>query len=160
MVYYFTAGVTIVTPNDIPLSAFGLDCALAVNTTAGASSDVQVAGTVTFSSQTQGGPINRVDITQVNISGLDTGDVALTGGVGCVSVSFGIDLYFGTLTTILQDHLARSFCGAPGAKLLEPCPPAAVAQTITGPRVSIAPRVAPRRAVPARTSGDRGGPGG
>ena len=127
MVYYFTAWATVVTPTAIPLSAFGLDCGLTVNTAGGASPDIQVAGTVTFVSQTQGGPINRVDVTQVNISGLDTGDVALTGGIGCASANFGISFYFGTLTSILQDQLARSFCGAPGAKLLEPCPAQAVA---------------------------------
>lgn len=127
LVYHFSAWVTVVTPADIPISTLGLECGLAINTAAAPSPDVQIDGTVRFVSQTTGGPIDRVDITQLNISGLDTGDVAINGGVTCVIADFGLTFYFGTLTTMLQDQLTRSFCGAPGAKLLEPCPAQGVA---------------------------------
>ncbi len=131
-VYYVTAWVALVTPHDIPISFFGTDCGVAINSAPGVSPNVAITATAHFTSQTAGGPINRIDFSNVTLSGLETGDVTLSGAsLLCTIGNFGLGFFVQTLQAALAQYPA--YCGAPGAKLLEPCPPQAVAaQTITG----------------------------
>jgi hypothetical protein len=128
--YSFTAWANAVTVRDIPITAFGIDCGLAIDTRAAPAPNIQVSGIAHFTSQTDSGPINRLDISSITIAGLDTGDVSINGGVSCTLVSFGLSFFLGTLTSTLQDMEAQGLCGAPGSTVFEPCPPKPVAARV------------------------------
>jgi len=124
-VYDFSAWGTAVTPNDIPITILGSQCGLAINSTSGTATEIGISGTLIFTSQTVDGPINRIDITNVNLTGLEPADVALHGNATCQGTSFGLSYYLSTITNALDQSAA--LCGAPGAALFEVCPSQATA---------------------------------
>lgn len=119
LVFDWAADVKIVSPPiPITLPVVGA-CMLTVDTRAGTDTTVHVTGTATFSRQTAGGPIDRVDIASGAVTGLTAPDLTLSGGIGCVTANVGIGAYIGTLTNVLTGNLA--LCSATGPALLEVC---------------------------------------
>jgi len=119
--YTFVAHVAVATVHDVAIDFSGVECTAAIATTASGAPDVRLAGTVTFTSQTAGGPINRLEIAIDSVAGLDAADVTLNGGSLCTQANFPTSFFRGILATSFT-AAAYPRCGAPGGTLFEPCP--------------------------------------
>jgi hypothetical protein len=97
-------------------------CGIAIDTAPGASQTITVAGTMAFASQNPGGPIDRLDGTSLQFTGLAQEDVRPTGGFGCTIVDLGLGFVINTLETMLTDHLRGGLCGVAGPELFTACP--------------------------------------
>ncbi|HEV8400218.1 MAG TPA: hypothetical protein VGQ18_10315 [Gemmatimonadales bacterium] len=118
--YYFSATMSAVSsgiPITVPLVGA---CTLTIDTSPGASPTITLTGNVQFASGTLNGPIDRLDFSNIAVTGFETADVSITGSVSCAAASFGASFYI----LQLQDMFAQaaSLCSAPGPTLLEPCP--------------------------------------
>jgi hypothetical protein len=122
--FAFSADISLKTLQGIPFSALGVDCTLNIDTTAGASG-AHVSGTVVFDSQDdpQGEP-NRIDVSNVTLTGIEAADLNVSGGFGCEIANFGLNLFIGTLTSQIESYIQSigGLCGAPGPDLFMPCP--------------------------------------
>jgi hypothetical protein len=118
--FNFQVDVAFATPADIPITILGAPCGLAINTAAGASPTVQIAGSATFGSHTQGGAINQVTLAVQSLTGLEAADIDITGGVTCQVANLSVGLFVNTLTASLQTAALR-LCGAPGPALFVAC---------------------------------------
>ena len=122
-VYSFSAQISVVSLTGIPISFSGVSCAVSINTAPGPSPTVQVTGTGTFGRNVLGDPVNRLDLANVQVSGLTAEDFSLTGGFMCNFSNYQ-GIVIGYFTSYLAD-VVRSrphLCGAPGAPLLTDCP--------------------------------------
>jgi hypothetical protein len=115
--FNFTVLGRMATVSDAVLSFGSTICGLNLDTTRFGAPTMTVTGTAVFDSNPPPDPPNRVRFTNVNVTGIETADLIVTGGGICPSVaSFAI--------TGLEQQLATKFspyCGAPGAALLTPC---------------------------------------
>jgi hypothetical protein len=98
------------------------ECGIAIDTAPGASQTVTVTGTMAFGSQNPGGPVDRLDGSSVQLTGLTQDDVRPTGGFGCTLADFGIGFVINTLQTMLADQLSGGLCGVAGPELFTACP--------------------------------------
>jgi len=122
-VYSFSAQISVVSLTGIPISFSGVSCAVSINTAPGPSPTVQVTGTGTFGRNVLGDPVNRLDLANVQVSGLTAEDFSLTGGFMCNFSNYQ-GIVIGYFTSYLAD-VVRSrphLCGAPGAPLFMDCP--------------------------------------
>ena len=115
-VFGYDVDLAIATGSAIPVSYQGVDCTVAVNTAAGASPTVHVAGTATFSSQTPGGSIDRLDLT-IALTGLEATDVTFSGGTLCQMANFGGLSFFGGIVTNAFEGVASHLCAGAGGQL-------------------------------------------
>lgn len=131
--WYITAWVVAATPKDIPVTvpAAG-ECGMAINTALDSFPNIEVSFTTDFVTDASDTALNRLLITNASITYFETGDAAITGGILCQAANFGLSLFVNTLTSTFFHN--ASFCGAPGAALLEPCPPPTVAARAIGMR--------------------------
>src|SRR4029077_18686994 len=97
--------------------------------TASGAPTVRVAGAANFTSQTAGGPINRLDVRIDSVVGLDAADVSLNGGTLCTVATFG-GVAIGIVSRTFASPTPLHLCGAPGATLFEICPPQAAARVV------------------------------
>lgn len=117
--FTYVVQLSVASQADIPVTISGVECGAAVNTAAGASPTVQIAGTAIFSSQTLGGPVDRLDLTQ-GLTGLETADVALNGGSACQLLNAGVALSAGLLTSAFSSA-ASHLCASSGAHMFVAC---------------------------------------
>jgi len=92
-------------------------CTLSVGTPTA----IPIAGTATFSSSSEGGTFNRL---QLAVTELSLNSVGLSG---CSLLSSILDLYFPLFSSSLEAAIesavfARQFCGATGPEVFGPCP--------------------------------------
>jgi len=121
--YSFAARVAVVSTTDITFIYSGVSCTLSLNTTAGTSPTIRVTGTAMFTRQLPSDPINRIDITNVATSAIESVDATVHGSTACSLVPSAVVLSM--VNGILHDAFADAgprLCGAPGPALLEPCP--------------------------------------
>jgi hypothetical protein len=124
-VYSFRARVVVVNASTaIPVTFSGLSCTVFINTTQGASPTIQVTGTATFTRQVATDPIDRIDVTNVTVTGLELVDLTIGGGMQCQIANFWPTV----VAQILRDaftYAAPHVCGTPGGgpPLVELCPP-------------------------------------
>jgi hypothetical protein len=127
LVYGVAASGSVVSPagaaNTITVYYNGLDCNVRVNTTAGTSATVQISGTVAFGRQIPGGPIDRVGITALDVSGVQSADLTVTGEFGlCALAASTLVFMQDFLVNLMQGELRYAACGAPGAPAFLQCP--------------------------------------
>jgi hypothetical protein len=125
----FSATLSLDTPEDIPVTIFGLDCALRINTAPGASPHVTLTGQIQFDSLVPGGAQDRLSVSGIAINGITTDDFQILGGPFCQVADFGLGFLMGTLTSVFEDVLTDAaqdgLCGACGDALFGACPPPA-----------------------------------
>lgn len=118
LIFDWAADLVVVSPA-IPMniSLVG-DCTLTIDTRADADS-VHVTGIATFTRTRPDGPIDRLDITGQNVTGLTDDDVAIGTSFGCQFASFSLSFFLDFLT----DQLFHDYqlCGAPGAPTFMLC---------------------------------------
>jgi hypothetical protein len=122
--FAFSATLSAESLQDIPVSAFGLDCAITIDTAAGSSSTVQIAGSVNFSSHdAPESPANRLDFSNLVLNGLEDEDVHLGGSPFCEIANWGLAFFTDTLVSVIADSLTnQALCGVSGPELFMPCP--------------------------------------
>ena len=97
-VFTFLIPTTLKTVNDIPIQVPLVgDCGLAIDTTQGGSTTVDITGQVGFSADRL-----RMGLQSVALSGLENADVGLTGDFRCTIVTLGLSFFLGTLDQALQ----------------------------------------------------------
>ncbi len=121
--YSFSATLSAASLTDIPFIVSGVSCALRINTAQSPSPTI-VTGTLTFTSQNPGGPINQLSLTGWQISGVTADDLSVQGGATCNVLSSGAvkAVAFGVLNTALHDRMGDSVCIVQGPALVGPCP--------------------------------------
>ncbi len=119
--YDFSATMSAVSAAGIPLTLPLVgECTLNINTAPGTAPTITLTGSVTFASQTLNGPIDRLDFSNLNLTGFDAADASITGTVACQSASISINYYIDQLVGMFQQN--ASLCAVPGPALLGPCP--------------------------------------
>jgi hypothetical protein len=127
-VYNFSAVATVVSLSNIPIRYNGVDCSLSVNTNAGTSPTVSISGTATFHAHLPNGPLNRVDLTAVTVSGVENADLNILGGFACDLANTAKSFFRDQLVSNIENQLTgEGLCGAPGAPLFLQCPGPALA---------------------------------
>ena len=99
-----TARMRIKTEMDIPVSIFGDDCGLHVDTTQGSTPDVQVDLPISFQQDAMAGTTNVV-VGTVSLTNLESSDVSLNGDFGCQAAGFGLSFFIGTLTSAISSQV-------------------------------------------------------
>jgi Chitobiase/beta-hexosaminidase C-terminal domain len=120
--YSFSATLSAASLTDIPFTVPGASCALRINT-AQAPSPAIVTGTLTFTSQNPGGPMNQLSLTGLQISGVTAGDLSVQGEVACNMLLSGVvsTVAFDVLSRALHDRMGDSVCIVNGPALVGPC---------------------------------------
>jgi chitobiase/beta-hexosaminidase-like protein len=117
--YSFSATLSAASLTDIPVTVSGQSCTLRINTTS--SSPAIVTGTLTFTSQSPGGPLNQLSLTGFQISGITGADFSVSGGGFC-----GLQPWQQAvpvlLNSALHDRMGNSVCIVQGPALVGPCP--------------------------------------
>jgi hypothetical protein len=121
--YSFSATLSAASLTDIPFTVSGGSCTLKINTTQAPSPTI-VTGTLTFTSQNPGGPVNQLNLTGLQISGVTADDFSVQGGGSCNVQSSGAAraVAFGALNSALHDRMGNSVCIVQGPALVGPCP--------------------------------------
>lgn len=136
--YDFSATMSAVSATGIPITVPAVgECTLNFDTNAGTSPTITVGGSVVFASQTLNGPLDRLDFSNLVVTGLETVDATITGSVGCAAASFGLPFFITQLQNVFIQ--AASLCSVPGPALLQPCP-----EALASAAEGLEPRVAQR----------------
>jgi hypothetical protein len=130
--YTFAVTISVVSIQDIPVSAFGLDCNLEVDTAPGLSPTIDVSGTIDFGPYDPDGPgttwlpsteLNRLVVESVAVTGVEETDLSLTGPFQCQLAGFAVGVFVDMLTSALEDYVADAApCGPAGPELFIKCP--------------------------------------
>ena len=120
-----TADASVKTLQPIPVSSLGVACDLNVDTSAAGSPIVSVALTLQFSSYPDpSGETNVIYVHNVTLSGVDTGDISLSGGLTCNLLNTYVGFFIDTLTSQLESYLdGVAVCGTADPNVFETCPP-------------------------------------
>ena len=138
--YDFSATLSAVTPAGIPVTfpVVGA-CTLNIDTSPGTSSTITLTGSARFTSP------DRLDVSNLDVTGFEDADASITGSISCAAASFGLSFYVDMLTSMFEQNV--SFCAAPGPALLRLCP-ASAAASLSAPA---APSVPPAGSTPRMT---------
>lgn len=112
LVFDWAADLIVISP-PIPINIPTIgNCTLTIDTRAGADS-VHVTGIATFTRTRPDGPIDRLDITGQNVTGLTDADITIGTSFGCEFANLTISFFLG----LLEDQIFHDYalCGAPGA---------------------------------------------
>ncbi len=125
LTFPFTLEMSLATVTDIQLvlSQGGGTCYANLDTARSGSPTMHVAGTAVFDSDPTVDPPNRITLTNVAFTGIDTTDFAFTGDPTCVGTATQMAAQAAALLEQqLATHLnGARLCGAPGPALFEQC---------------------------------------
>jgi hypothetical protein len=113
----FSYSLNVNTSGSIPVSSsVAGSCTLTFGTPTG----VPVTGTATFSSSSDGAPLNRL---QLLVNTISSDSVQFSGCGALSSLLDVLEAYLSSsIETTVADILSEQFCGAKGQKLFGPCP--------------------------------------
>ena len=111
--FAYAMDLAIATESPFTVSANGIDCGVAVNTAAGSSPTVHVAGTAIFTSQTMSGPINEVDLS-TTLTGAESADLTMSGGSTCTALGTVSQYVAGAMLLALTNGTTRLCAGSGG----------------------------------------------
>ena len=114
----------VVTQAPIPFSYQGFNCTLAGNTALGANSDLTITAHLAFKSfPNPNGPKNYLEVSNANVSGLDTADLSIGGDSLCSLASIVLPNIVSQLQSNLAAALNQNVCGDPNSNGYIVCPP-------------------------------------
>jgi hypothetical protein len=120
-----TTTVTTLAPINVNVPLAG-DCQMTLNSAPGATPTWSVHMPLHYTTRLIPTGDNELHLVMgdVVVNGVESDDVALTGGIGCQLASVGISFFIGTLVDSLQDMLQElgPLCMAPGPAIFEQCP--------------------------------------
>ena len=122
--YSFSATEWVASLMDIPFIYSGTGCFLTINTAQGSSPAI-VTGTLTFTSQNPGGPLNQLSLNPgLQISGVTASDLSVHGVALCTMGSVVAQAVASrVLESALHDRMGNSVCVVRGPALVGPCQP-------------------------------------
>ncbi len=110
--FAYAMDLAVATQSPFTVSSNGVDCAVSVNTAAGTSPTVHLAGTATFTSRTVGGAIDEIDLTTA-LTGAEAADVSVTGPTACQILQSQASFFEGVMVSALTGGTTR-LCAASG----------------------------------------------
>ncbi|HET7181293.1 MAG TPA: hypothetical protein VFI15_03585 [Candidatus Limnocylindrales bacterium] len=118
-----SATIDVSTLQAIPMTYSGVSCDVTVDSANGAVATLSGTYTMTFQSYpTPGGPTNYIAVGNVNVTGLESADIQLTGGFSCSLASAFISVYIPMFQDQMEAYLAGNVCLAPDAGGFIACP--------------------------------------
>jgi len=118
-----SAALDVSTPTGIPVTYSGVSCTASVDSGLGASPTFQGSGDLNFVSYPNpAGPTNYIAVTNANITGVETADVSLTGGLACSVLSSFASIFIPMLQDQIEAYLEGNICGAPEPAVFMQCP--------------------------------------
>ena len=117
--FSFGTDLKVTSLQNIPVSSSGVSCSASVHTAEGASQTVRFAGVARFQRWSASEDINAV-VLEAEVTGLESGDVTLSGSALCAAASSMESLVRDALADALAGNVA--LCGASGAALFRECP--------------------------------------
>jgi hypothetical protein len=125
--YNFLATMSAVSPTPIPFTfpAIG-DCGVALDTSQGSPPSMSFGGQLAFSSHVSGGPVNQLNLFNLNITGFAPNDITLVGSIACQAASLSADIALSTIVSSLTNMFVgqlggNEVCGAAPPALFGPC---------------------------------------
>lgn len=119
-----TATLSAATLQGIPATFSGVSCTITVNSATAGSPTLSGTWQETFGSYPlPSGAPNYLAIGSVNITGLDDGDIQITGGIGCSLATFLITFIKPQLEDQIEGYVEGNLCGAPDPDIWMSCPP-------------------------------------
>lgn len=107
----------------IPASGFGATCTITVDSALAGSPTVSGTWDETFQSYPlPSGDANYLAIGNVNITGLDDGDILISGGFSCSLAGAMVGFIKPMLQDQIEGYIAGNLCGAPGPEVWVACP--------------------------------------
>jgi hypothetical protein len=123
LTWTMSATLDVSTPTGIPVSYLGSECTANVDSALGASPTFQGSGDLNFLAYPDpGGATNYIGVANANISGVETADVSLTGGLTCSLLSTFASTFIPMLEDQIEAYLEGNLCGAPDPDVYMPCP--------------------------------------
>lgn len=123
LTWTMSATLAVSTPTGIPVSYLGSECTANVDTSLGASPTVQGSGDLTFLSYPDpSGATNYISVSNANITGVETADVSLTGGLTCDLLTTFASTFIPMLEAQIEAYMQGNLCGAPDPDVYMPCP--------------------------------------
>ncbi|HET9853218.1 MAG TPA: hypothetical protein VFP56_12050 [Candidatus Limnocylindrales bacterium] len=116
-----TLGVATLQP--IPATVSGVTCNITVNSANGA--QTTFAGTADLNFQSYPDPLdptNYVAATNVNVTGVESADLSLTGGFACDFADAFKSSFIPQLVDQMEAYIAGNICGDPASTGFIPCP--------------------------------------
>jgi len=118
-----SATLQAVTLQAIPMTYSGISCTVTVNSATAGSPTLSGTYTETFQSYpVPGGQPNYVAVGNVSITGLDSGDVQISGGFSCSLASALITFIIPQLEDQIAAYVEGNLCGDPGPAIWMACP--------------------------------------
>lgn len=111
------------TEMDVPISAFGTDCGLTIDTAPGADPDLRVDAPISFVQDAAAGT-TRVVVGDVVVTQFTDDDYEITGGFFCAGINWGSQFFIDTLTGTFADAIK----GAIEDQTCKSCPSGDVAE--------------------------------
>jgi spore coat protein U-like protein len=119
-----SATVAVSTLQAIPVTYSGVSCSATVDSANGASPTVAGTFTLSFLSYpTPGGTPNYIEVGNVHITGIESADVQLTGGLACDLLSTFSSVFIPLLQAQIESYVAGNLCGDGDPLLFIACPP-------------------------------------
>ena len=107
----------------VPFTYSGVSCTLTVNSATSGSPTLSGTWQQTFLSYpTPGGQPNYLAIGNVTITGLDTGDVQISGGFSCSLFGSLTSFFIPTFEAQIAAYVEGNLCGAPDPDIWMECP--------------------------------------
>lgn len=118
-----TSTVQAATLQAIPASYLGVSCTITVNSALAGSPTLSGTWQETFLSYPlPTGAANYLAVTNVSITGLDDGDIQVSGGFGCDLGGFLVSFIKPQLVDQLETSVEGNLCGAPDPDIWMACP--------------------------------------
>ena len=119
-----TAHIALTSPLAIPVTIQGTQCGLTFNTAAGANPDLTVSIQMTFLSYPNAqGPKNYIGLANATVTGLETADFQLAGGLVCSLAQSFSGFILDQLGAAIANQLGAAICGDPNSSSFISCPP-------------------------------------
>jgi hypothetical protein len=106
----------------IPVSAFGVDCTLSVDTAAGSFPATTLSGSVDFPPNPTTGITDEIVTSNVQLTNLEAADLTLTGGQLCAAADTLKGLVLNLLPPYFEQYFDVSICRAPDPGIFMLCP--------------------------------------
>jgi hypothetical protein len=121
--YDTSATLDVTTVQAIPISGFGLECQLTVNTALGSNAHVQIQVPLQWIDFGSTGDLNVVQVSSPVLTGLEAADISIGGSFACQVANFGLSFVLDILAQSIANQLSGNICGDPNSNGFIQCPP-------------------------------------
>jgi hypothetical protein len=109
--------------SDIAISGSGINCSLAVDTSAGTYPNATLSGDVAFLANATTGVTDRIQTTNATLLQFEAADVTISGSHLCEAANALKSVGLSFVKAQLESYLDKTICRAPDPAIFEVCPP-------------------------------------